>query len=260
VKRLLAAAVFAAVLVVGSWFVVFPQKTLLAFIRNSTAGSGLTVDLSGFKKGYFYDVSAKSVTLKREGRALLDADDLSCRPDFAALLRLKPALRCKGGIAGGTVNAGIGLAGGEGQVTVKIDGARIEKLPFLSLAGIGGSGSISGRMEIEKGTGQILFAVEEAHLLPASFGGIKIPLDAFTDGTGALALEGRTLRVTSFSLEGKGIYARVKGTIAGNRLNLKMELMPQESFIRNNPLFGLLANYKDSPGHYSIPITTAVNF
>ncbi len=259
-KRLLAAAVFAAVMLFAAWFVVFPEKTLLALIRNSLGGSGLTVDLSGFRKGYFYDFRTENVAFGKSGRTLLTAQDISCRLDFSSLLLLKPALRCGGKMAGGRITGSIGLPGGKGPVRVSIDNARIEELPFLSLAGIGGSGSISGRLIMTKGSGDILFAVREAHLLPASFGGIRVPLDAFSDGTGALALDGGKLRVTSFSLEGNGIYARVKGTMEGNVLNLKMELMPEKSFALENPVFALLAAYRDSPGHYSIPITAAVNF
>jgi type II secretion system protein N len=240
VKRFLAAAVFGTLVIAGSWFVVFPERTLLVLIRNSLAESGLTADLSGFRKGYFFDFRTGSVALRKSDHTVLTARDVFCRLDVSSLLFLKPALRCEGEIAGGRMKGRIGLLGRKGQFTVNIDDARMENIPFFSSAGIVGSGSISGSLHIEKGSGDILFAVSRAHLLPASFGGIKIPLDSFSDGTGALALSGGTLTVTSFSLEGSGIYARLRGTIAGNRLALQMELMPERSF--------------------AVPITATVNF
>jgi type II secretion system protein N len=260
VKRLLAAVIIGAAVIAGSWFVVFPERTLLTLISNSMNGSGLTADVSGFRKGFFYDFTAGNVALKKTDRTLLTAQDLSCRLDLYSLLLLKPALRCEGEIAGGRIKGNIGLLQGKGPVKVSLEDAHVEELPFLSSMGIGGSGNISGKMHIEKGAGEILFAVRDAHLLPASFGGIKVPLDVFSGGTGALELDGRVLRVKSFSLEGDGIYARVKGNVEGNRMNLIMELMPEKSFVEENPAFALLATYRDSPGHYLIPITTAVNF
>jgi type II secretion system protein N len=260
VKRLLVAAIIVAGIIAGSWFVVFPERTLLSLVSNSLSGSGLALDVAGFRKGFLYDFTTEKATLKKSDRALLTAKDLSCRLDIPSLLLLKPVIRCSGDIAGGRVDGSVGLLSSSGPVKVRVAGARLEELPFFSLLGIDGSGLVSGRLNIEEGRGNILVALTDIHLHPASFGGIRIPLDVFSDGTGALEVDGPTLRVTSFSLEGKGIYARVRGSINGNMLKLKMELMPEKSFVEANPLFRLLGTYRDSPGHYSIPITTAVNF
>ncbi len=259
-KRFAVALLFGALVIAGSWFVVFPRSTLLPLIRNSLSSSGLAVELSGFRKGYFYDFTAEKAAINKSDRTLLTVQDLSCGLDIPSTLILKPALLCRGEIAGGGIRGRVGLIHGMGPLKVNIEEARVEGLPFLSLAGVSGTGKISGRMDIAAGSGDIVFAIRDAHLLPASFGGIRVPLDIFSHGTGALALVGETLRVTSFSLEGSSIYARVKGTIEGNMLNLTMELMPQKSFAEENPVFGLLAAYRDSPGHYSIPIAEAVNF
>jgi type II secretion system protein N len=260
VKRFLAAAIIGAGIIAGSWFVVFPERTLLALVSTSLHGSGLAVDVGGFRKGFFYDFDAQNLALKKSDRTLLTAENVSCRLDLPSLLLLRPVVRCDGEIAGGRIKGSVGLLQGNGPIKVNIADARIEEMPFLSSLGVSGSGSISGRMNLEKGAGDILFAVQDVHLLPASFGVIKVPLDVFSDGTGALAIDGRMLRITSFSLEGSGIYARVKGTVEGNTMNLKMELMPDKSFMERNPVFALLAAYRDSPGHYSIPISAKVHF
>jgi type II secretion system protein N len=260
VKRFIAATIIGAVIIMGSWFVVFPERTLLALASASLDGSGLAIDVAGFRKGFFYDFDAQNVSLKKSDRALLKAENVSCGLDLPSLLFLKPVIRCDGETAGGRIEGSVGLLGQRGPIKVSIADARIEEMPFLSALGVGGSGSISGRMNLESGTGDILFALKDVHLLPASFGGIKVPLDVFTDGTGALALDGRRLKVTSFSLEGRGIYARIKGAIEGGTMNLKMELMPEKSFAEENRILALLAAYRDSPGHYSIPITEEVHF
>jgi type II secretion system protein N len=260
VRRFILVVIVGAGLIAGSWLIVFPEKTLLALLSTSLHGSGLTVDVEGFRKGFFYDFDAQNVSLKKAGCTLLSAENLACRLDLSSFLLFKPVIRCDGQTAGGRISGSFGLLPGKDAMKVSIDDARMEELPFLSSLGVGGSGNISGSMNLEKGAGDILFGLRDAHLLPASFGGIKVPLNVFTDGTGVLALDGRTLSITSFSLEGRGIYARVKGTIDGSAMDLKMELMPEKSFMEENQIMALLAAYRDSPGHYSIPIRTAVHF
>jgi type II secretion system protein N len=260
VKRFIAAAIIGTVIILGSWLVVFPERTLLALVSASLRGNELAINVAGFRKGFFYDFDAQNVSLNKSKRSLLTAENVSCRLDLSSLLFLKPMIRCIGEIAGGRIKGSVGLLQENGPITVSIADARIEEMPFLSSLGVGGSGSISGRMNLEKGAGDIRFALRDVHLLPASFGGIRIPLDVFSDGSGALALDGRTLRVTSFSLEGNGIYARVKGTIDGSTLHLKMELMPEKSFVEEHQILSFLAAYRDAPGHYSIPITEEVYF
>ena len=73
-------------------------------------------------------------------------------------------------------------------------------------------------------------------------------------GDGAIKLE-------SFTLEGEGLYVRLKGglpltmPLGAAPLNLTLELMPKPEFLeRQKFVFLLLTKYLTSPGHYEIPI------
>ncbi len=256
-KRFIAVVVIAAAVAAGIWLVVFPEKTLTRLIAGALGGGDLTVDVTGMKKGLFYDFAADTITVRKAGRPVLTAEKISCRIDLPSLFLIKPALRVDGEIAGGTMHGRMGLRGG---VDMKVEGARIGRLPFFASAGIDGEGSISGRLALDNGAGTVRFAIIDARLRPASFEGVKAPLDLFSTGRGALTVAGGTISVTSLSLEGRGIYARLRGNVSGGAIHMTMELMPEKSFIENNPVLALLAAYRDSPGHYSIPINATVNF
>lgn len=257
-KRFIAVVVIAAVMAAGIWLVVFPEKTLVGLIAGAVGGGDLTVEVTGIKKGLFYSFVAETVEVKRSGKTILSAENVSCRLDLSSLFTLKPALCVDGNIAGGRMHGRIGLMGG--SVAMEMTGADIDGLPFLAAAGLHGNGTFSGRLALNNGSGTVRFALIDAHLKPASFGGLTAPLDLFSTGRGALTVAGNTIGVTSFSLEGDGIYARLRGNITGKTVRMTMELMPAKSFVEKNPIFTLLALYKDSPGHYSIPITSTVNF
>ena len=77
----------------------------------------------------------------------------------------------------------------------------------------------------------------------------------------AVRAGGGKLNLESFTLEGDGLYVRLKGdlplaaTIAAAPLNLTLELMPTAEFLdRQKYVFLLLVKYQKSPGHYEVPI------
>ena len=131
--------------------------------------------------------------------------------------------------------------------------AHMEEMPFLSETGIGGSGEISGEYRAEDGAGNLKFTVKNAELKAYSLGGAPLPLNMFHSARGAMEINGRTLRISSFAMEGKGIYARISGDMTGKTLNLMMEIMPDASLEKNDPMFSLIRRYEVSPGYYRIP-------
>ncbi|MDH5203807.1 MAG: type II secretion system protein GspN, partial [Nitrospirota bacterium] len=66
--------------------------------------------------------------------------------------------------------------------------------------------------------------------------------------------------ISSLSLQGDGIYARVKGNIKKNVMDLTLELMQDSSSADKSSLLLFLENYKVSPGYYVIPIKGNVPF
>ena len=83
-----------------------------------------------------------------------------------------------------------------------------------------------------------------------------IPLDA--EHPGYPVRKHGVLYLGFLSLEGEGIYARVKGDVMGDRLDLKIELMPDSSSKGKANIFSKIENFQVSPGHYVIPIKSGI--
>jgi type II secretion system protein N len=164
------------------------------------------------------------------------------------------AVHFRGNLAKGRIEGSIAVSKGTSAL-VRIDSADIEELPFLKASGIQGKGLFYGNLVFAKNSGNLKFDVKDARLNTASFGGIGIPLDIFRSAQGAMTISGPVIRITSFSLRGPGIYARLKGNINGNQLNAVLELMPEPALEKENVIFSLIGTYRTSPGYYSIPVT-----
>ena len=131
-------------------------------------------------------------------------------------------------------------------------------MPFLASKGIAGSGVITGECKFDDHGGDFRFSIQGLRLKDESLGGSMIPLDLFVEGRGIISIDEERIRIRSFSLEGKGIYARLKGMIAGGRMDLTIETMPDALLIRERAhSFSLIENFKVSPGYYVIPIKSS---
>lgn len=259
-KKLLVAGIIAVVLVFGIWIVAVPQGLLSSLINNSLQDSPVDVEIVNLKKGPFYDVSIGRIVVKQAGVKVLSVDNVSGRLIFSSLLRLKPGIAFNGDIAGGELQGTFYFSGGERRLDVVLKQARIEEVPFFARAGLGGKGLISGEYHAINNAGNLEFTVSDADIRAASFGGVPVPLNMFHTARGAMEINGRVLRIISFAMEGKGIYARVRGNVSAGMLNLTMEIMPDVSLERQNMMFSMIRRYEVSPGHYSIPIRSAIPF
>ena len=63
-----------------------------------------------------------------------------------------------------------------------------------------------------------------------------------------------TAEVRSFAMTGTGVYARVKGTMHGNDMNMSLELMTDSSFESGFLFQVMLEKYRVSPGYYLVPL------
>lgn len=198
------------------------------------------------------------MTLRKSGRALISIDDVTGRINPLNMLAGEAPLHFRGNVGGGRIDGEAGLLKGS-PADIRVDKAHMEEIPFFALSGLEGSGALSGEFRLAKGTGDIKFVVKDARLKTGSFGGVSVPLDVFRGAKGAMTVEGPTVKIVSFSLEGDGIYARIKGNIVGGTLNVTLELMPDRSF-KESIVFSALGNYRVSPGYYVIPITKTLEF
>jgi type II secretion system protein N len=229
-------------------------------IENSLRDGSMSVEVVNLKKGLFFNLTLDRVILKKSGNTLLSIENASGKINPLSLLIMRLTLHFSGDIGGGRINGGVDLFRGKKHIDIDIGNAHIEEIPFFALIGLDGKGVLSGGLRLENGKGEARLAVKETELKTGTFGGIAIPLEMFDNAKVAIAISDSMLRVVSFSLDGKDIYARIKGTIAGGGTDLTMELMPGKTFRENNPVFSLMENYKVSPGYYSIPIKGGLTF
>jgi len=254
VKRFLIGCLFFVVIVPGLWIVAVPESLLVNLVEGATKDGDIRIEAADVDKGLFFNFTFGSILLRDNDKTLLVLKNVEGKINPLSLLVLRLDLIFSGDVSGGKMTGKIDLFRGKRNAAITIYGADVGEVPFFALLGIEGRGALSGEMKLKETTGDIKFLIREARFSPGKFGGVTVPLDVFSTARGALSVAGKTVRITSFALEGDGIYARLSGDITGGRMNLTLELMPEKSFKDRNFIFIALEKYKASPGHYSIPI------
>lgn len=247
-------------LLIGAWLIVLPEAYLQAMIENSLQRPDVQVEMSGFRKGLFYNLSADSMSVVKDGTELLAVEDVKGRMNPFSLLLLRFDMHFSARIGGGAISGRVNLVRGGRNILVSVKEADLGAIPFVGLLGISGSGTLSGIARMDTRAGEVKFDIANAKFGSGTFGGISVPLHFFQSARGALSVADGNLAVTSFALEGTDIYARIKGKISAGKMDLTMEVMPKPSFIEKNPAMALLDRFKVSPGYYSIPVNSDINF
>jgi len=261
VKRLIIAFLTLALFIAGLWIVVIPETMLIALLNDPLRDSGVKAEFHDFRKGLFYNFTASQIILSNDsGRPLIEINNVSGGLSLLSLVKFHPAAEFSGTIGGGDVRGEVRLLGGKTNTHITIGDASVSEIPFFTLLGIDGRGAISGEIIMNDDKGDIRFTVENADFSRMSFGGSALPLDVFKSAMGAMSVNGPVINIVSFTMEGDGIYARVKGNVDRKSVDLTMELMPEKSFTEENPIFAMLRNYRVSPGYYVIPVKSALSF
>ena len=79
-------------------------------------------------------------------------------------------------------------------------------------------------------------------------------MNLFHSISGSIDIGENIIHITSVSLEGKDVNARLKGAIKDNIMDLIVELMPRKAFLENPLFLNEVDKYKVSPGYYVIPV------
>jgi len=257
VKKILILLAVVPVILWGVWLS-FPASSMRSLMEDSLGGGGISMEFDGLRKGFFYDLSADKIILKSSARELVSFDNVHGWVNPLELAGLGVKLSVNGTLASGPFS-GDAVMGRRGlQMNLVFTGADMRRIPLLNRAGIRGTGVVSGKCAITGDTGRIEFAVKDAKFEQLDLSGLKVPMDLFHDVTGAFLVEKDVVEVASVSLEGRDIYARLKGSIRDRVADLQMELMPGKSFVENPFVLTQLDRYKVSPGYYVIPIRGAL--
>ncbi|MBI5809642.1 MAG: type II secretion system protein GspN [Deltaproteobacteria bacterium] len=262
-KKFAAGIIALAVLITGAWLVIIPEGRINEMIEAHAgfADGEIYIRAEGVRKGLFYNISAERIFIKRKtasgDKTLVLLKDLRAALSLASLIRLAPAAEFTSAMGGGVVTGVIHLTGGRG-VSLNGRGISLKGLPALTAAGLNGEGELSFDISFGNNEGDIRFSVERAHLAFTSGAGVFLPFDVFKTirGSALIMGNGEKAVVRSLSLEGPGIYARLKGSIARGKPDMQLELMTERSF-KDTAVLMLLEQYKVSPGYYAVPVKTA---
>ena len=254
-RRFLIGSIAAIIIIPGLWQIAVTDRLITGLIEESLEDKGLHADITEFKKGFFFDFALRQITIKKSGKEILSIENAKGRLDLLSLFVLQLPVFFNGEIGRGTIRSKVELFQSGNPLEIAVDSAEIEDIPVFSSLGLLGRGTFSGNLKMENNTGEIRFQLADAHLKSVAFDGIMVPMELFYKGRGALIINGDTVVIKSFVLEGDSIYARIKGDITGGRSSLTLELMPEQSFQEKHPVLSLLERYRVSPGYYSIPIT-----
>ena len=235
-------------------WIIFPENAIQTIIEDSVAGSQFVIEAQGLKKGLFYTVDIDALVLKGRRGELISVKNIRSyiNPLFIPLFQLR--LTGNGAIGDGNISGNLTLSRGKIKGTLNFQKVGFGDLYFLKLTGIKGSGTLSGSVTIIESDGHAEFVSKDAVFEETEFSGVKAPLNIFHMVTGSLDLRGSVIEVVSLAFQGEDIYARLKGDIRENVMDISMELMPGKSYIENPFVLAGLEAYKISPGYYIIPL------
>lgn len=243
-----------AVLIIGLWIIAVSEDTITAAIKNSVSTERFRIEMDRLKKGLFYSLSIDMVELKGRNGTLFYIEEVSGKinPLYLFLLRHKSSFRGK--INRGIISGAFSIGRNKRSISIEIDNVDIKDIPYLERIALKGRGVLSARFVIENYCGNIKFALSDAQLETFVFSGINIPMEMFNKAQGVASIKGNIIEINSFSLEGPGIYGRVKGRVKDNVADLSLEIMPEPSAQERFLMLAFIDKYKVSPGYYVIPI------
>ncbi len=262
VSKLLYLAISIPVFIVLIWFFAVPDSLIKTIIEDSISNRGrpkTDISIKGLKKGLFFTVHVDNVKLNIDNTPALIITDISSKLNPLQLFRKQLAFSVKGKIGTGNFKGYFRLPVRPGESdesekgNLKIDNVELSAVPYLASVGIEGKGLISAELNLKNNTVDVSFKIPDANI-KGSVGGMPLPIiSSFHKIQGAFSLEGNVIRIKSISLEGDRGYARLKGNITNEYMNLVLELMPYADELKAVESM-LIGQYQISPGHYVIPI------
>lgn len=258
-KKILIAAVSVLLLIWAIWIVI-PVTLIEDIIADSVTGRKITLEKTGLRKGFFYNLRAEKILVKSGSGEVLSFTEIASRINPFRLMLLQVKITVDGNIGGGSISGDMHFARNSLNVTLEAENASVNEIPFFERAGIKGDGAFSGRFILINDDGRIEFNADSVTFEPAVFSGIQIPMNLFSRVSGAISIKENIIQVVSVSFEGKDIFARLKGVIKDSFMDLTMEVMPGRSYMENPLLLAGIERYRVSPGYYAVPLRGSLNF
>ena len=242
-----------------------PNDAIEGVLVRSAENAGYRLELTGFGKRFPLGFEAEAVELSSDKGALLTLRETRVHVKLMTLLTGNPGVAYRGRIGAGEISGDLSLGKNQGW-TVQCRGVRLEDIPYFATvaqARVAGELRLDGSAAGAKGKeqGELELEVKGAELSGVKIGQMPLPDASYREVRGALSIAKGQASLKSFTLNGDGIYVRLKGEttlarpVGNSPLNLTLEMMPKPSFLeRQKFIFLLLAKYLTSPGVYNIPI------
>ena len=263
---LFAAGVPAALLLFVICVILFtPAGSLQEVVRRYLEREGYSFSAQQFRKALPLGIKARNMELADDRGVLLRADEAVVRLRLLPLFTGKVSFGYRFGIGGGNIQGDYSPRRG-GELDIAISRLRMEDIPFfLTATGTRVKGDLSAQASFRgignNAAGEAQLEVKGAELAGAKVGEMPLPDAAYDTVRGALKVSRGKAVLESATLQGAGLYVRLKGDfpvimpLGAAPLNLTLELMPKPDFLEKQKyVFLLLAKYLISPGAYQIPI------
>jgi type II secretion system protein N len=262
----IAGYIIAALLLFTLLTVLFiPAASLLDTINRGIASQGLSLVARDLGKAFPLGITGTGWTLSSARGELLKLDSASLRLQLLPLLRGRLSLGVMATVGAGRLEATVSSAA-NGSLSLEMHGIRLEQIPFFAtVADTRAAGIVSAQVQISgmrsNGSGFVKLDARGVDLAGIKLGEMPLPDAAYQSVQGMIRLTAGTASIESFTLQGDGLYVRLKGDIrpgtalAAAPLEMTLELMPKPEFLEKQKfIFLLLAKYLDTPGHYQLPI------
>lgn len=256
-RHILFFILFIPVFIILVWFFAVPEDLIQGRIEDaiSIAGQGkVTASLKGFRKGLFLGAHADSLDLDLDGTPALTISNIAGCFKAGNLIKRQIAFSLNGKIGTGNIN---GLLTYPADGKIKVEKADLNEIPYLTHMGIKTNGHVSADILLKSKSALITFQVPDMDLREST---IIIPfINSFHRIHGALSVSGNDVKLESVSLEGDKGYARLKGDIRNNIMDLRLELMPAMEKLSSVESM-LIGKYIVSPGYYVLPIKGPIQY
>jgi type II secretion system protein N len=241
-----------------------PDRLIRDYVVQALQQEGYTLQAARFGKAFPLGVQARGLEITGSDGLLVKAEKVNLQLRLFPLLTGKVVFGCDAVIGNGRISGEYGIR--DGVSRIEIANLRLEDLPLirtLTGAGVKGTLTVHGSFRGKgKGvTGDLKLEVKGANVAGLKISGVSLPDADYPEVQGVLRAGSGSITLTSFTLEGEGIYSRIKGDLplveplGAAPLNLTIELMPKPEFLEKQKfVFLLLAKYLTTPGHYEIPL------
>lgn len=263
--RLTGGGVAALLLLLCLTLMMIDPADIFGVVTRLAARQGVSVTAKSITRRFPLGLRMESVSITSD-RPILVIDRLDIQIPILQLLTGTATARITGSIGEGNFTV---TASGRTTPMFTIDARqiRLERIPILAetlsgtvTGGVSVSGTVTGIPP--KTRGEIRIDSRGIETRGITIGGVPLPDSIYRSFRGALTVSGDKLEVTSFSLDGEGIYLRLSGSIPlsppimSAPLSLTLEILPRPEIVERQKLvFLLLSRYLTSPGSYRLPLS-----